>query len=433
MIVMQILKIVLPLVLEVFLIACGAFFSSTETGYTSLSRIAVRQMRKNKEPKADQVASLRSNLDRLISTALVGTNFVTTLISSVATAYAVAVFGPSSVTYATAVVTILVIIFSEIVPKTYAAMRPKETAQHSALPILVLQKILFPVIWFFDQLSRFINFVEKHIVKQSRPLVTSEELRTLLDVGKNEGTLEEVETKMLVRLFDFSDIRVKDIMRHRSFVKYVSVDETYENVLDIFKAGFSRIPVYKESEECVVGVLHYKSVLFADKAITESRDFVRICMHPVVVVPETISALELLHKFKKVKDNFAVVLNEYGSNAGIVTMDDILCEVFGRITDENGESEVAPEKRITVVNSYEFIVPGDMRLDDFNDVLKMNLDSDHFDTLGGWLLERFDELPFVGAAYRGNGAIFIVEDQSARRIQSVRIKLLHQSEQRKAP
>ncbi len=430
---MQILKIVLPLVLEVFLIACGAFFSSTETGYTSLSRIAVRQMRKNKEPKADQVASLRSNLDRLISTALVGTNFVTTLISSVATAYAVAVFGPSSVTYATAVVTILVIIFSEIVPKTYAAMRPKETAQHSALPILVLQKILFPVIWFFDQLSHFINFVEKHIVKQSRPLVTSEELRTLLDVGKNEGTLEEVETKMLVRLFDFSDIRVKDIMRHRSFVKYVSVDETYENVLDIFKAGFSRIPVYKESEECVVGVLHYKSVLFADKAITESRDFVRICMHPVVVVPETISALELLHKFKKVKDNFAVVLNEYGSNAGIVTMDDILCEVFGRITDENGESEVAPEKRITVVNSYEFIVPGDMRLDDFNDVLKMNLDSDHFDTLGGWLLERFDELPFVGAAYRGNGAIFIVEDQSARRIQSVRIKLLHQSEQRKAP
>lgn len=420
-----VLKLILPLLIEAFLIFCGAFFAATETGYTALSRITVRQMLKAKEKNAGLVFKLRSNLDSLISTALVGTNLVTTLISSVATAYSLAVFGPGAVTYATAVVSVLVILFSEIIPKTFAAIKSKEVAQGTALVIEVIYKVFFPLVWVFGKLSAAIAFMESRVVKKHRPLVTEDELRTLLDVGKDEGTLEEVETKMLDRLFDFSNVRVRDIMRHRSFVKYVSIDAPYSEVISIFESGYSRLPVWKDSPETVVGVLHYKSVLFADKAITESKDFVRICMRPAMVVPETMQALEVLQKFKREKDNFAVVLDEYGSNEGIVTMDDILGEVFGRITDENGECDVAPENRITPVSPYEFLVPGDMRLDDFNDIFKMNLDSDSFDTLGGWLLERFGELPSVGAAYNDSRTqtVYIVEDQSARRIQCVRIKL----------
>ena len=200
-------------VLELVLISFGAFFASTETGYTALSRITVRQMLKAREKNATLVSRLRANLDSLISTALIGTNLVTTLISSVATAYAMEVFGAACVSYATALVSVLVIIFSEIIPKTYAALRPKETAVMSARPIAVIQKLLFPVVWLFGGLSRLINFVEGRLIKERRPLVTEEELRTLLDVGKDEGTLEAVETQMLVRLFDFSDLRVRDIMR----------------------------------------------------------------------------------------------------------------------------------------------------------------------------------------------------------------------------
>ena len=410
-------------VLELVLISFGAFFSSTETGYTALSRITVRQMLKAREKNASLVSRLRANLDSLISTALIGTNLVTTLISSVATAYAMEVFGAACVSYATALVSVLVIIFSEIIPKTYAALRPKETAVMSARPIAVIQKLLFPVVWLFGGLSRLINFVEGRLIKERRPLVTEEELRTLLDVGKDEGTLEAVETQMLVRLFDFSDLRVRDIMRHRSFVKYVPVDAAYSDVIRLFNSGYSRLPVWKGSPETIVGVLHYKSVLFAHKEITESRDFVKICMKKAVVLPETLTALEALKRFKEEKDSFAIVLDEYGSNAGIVTMDDILSAVFGRLTDENGDSETAPEKRITPVSPYEYIVPGDMKLDDFNDIMKMDLDSESFETLGGWLLEKFGELPRVGAAWRDKGAVYIVEDQGGRRIISVRVKI----------
>lgn len=419
----ELMYIIAVPVIELLLIFLGAFFASTETGYTALSRITVRQMLRAKEKNAPLVARLRANLDSLISTALVGTNLVTTLISAVATAYAMRLFGAVYVSYATAIVSILVIIFSEIIPKTFAALRPKETAVMSAVPVVIIQKLFFPVVWLFGGLSTLINFVEGRLIKEKRPLVTEEELRTLLDVGKDEGTLEAVETQMLVRLFDFSDIRVRDIMRHRSFVKYVPVDAQYADVIQLFNSGYSRLPVWQGSPETIVGVLHYKSVLFAHREITESRDFVKICMKKAVVLPETLTALEALKRFKEEKDNFAIVLDEYGSNAGIVTMDDILSAVFGRITDENGESETAPEKRITPVSPYEYIVPGDMKLDDFNDIMKMDLDSESFETLGGWLLEKFGELPRVGAAWRDKGAVYIVEDQGGRRIISVRVKI----------
>ena len=412
------------LIAEVLLLFCGAFFASSETAYTSLSRITVRQMVKDGEKNSRLIQRLRENLDRLISTVLIGTNLVTTLMSALATKLSVNVFGAEYVSYGTAVVSIMVIIFSEIIPKTYAAARPRQVAEHSAKPIAVLQKVAFPVVFMFDQLTRFVSFVEHKLLRKKRPLITEEELKVLLDVGKNEGTLEEDEKKMLERLFEFSDLKVEDISRHRSLVRYVNVTDSLEEVIAAFaESGYSRLPVCEESPESVVGVLHYKAVLFASRAICQSKDFVRICMSPVDFVPQSIAVLELLQRFKKNRENFAVVINEYGETAGIVTMDDILREVLGRITDEYGGVELSPEKRVTVVSANEFIVPGDMKLDDLNDVLKLELDSENFDTLGGWLLERFDELPSIGALYKYAGALFIVEDQSARRIQSVRIRL----------
>lgn len=426
----DIARIVLPLAAEVLLLCCGAFFASTETAYTALSRIAVRQMLKDNAPHAKEVGALRDKLDRLISTVLIGTNFITTLSSSLATAYALAVFGSSAVSSATAVMSVLIIIFSEIIPKTYASAHPQQTAGNSARPIIVIQKILFPLVWIFDRLSAFIEFMERKLIRHKPPLITEEELKTLIDVGGTEGTLQESEKKMLSRIFEFSDLHVRDIMKHRAIVKYVYDTDSVDTVIRAFaESGYSRLPVCKGSPETVVGVLHYKAVLFADNAITQSKDFIRICMRPVQFIPETLTAVELLQHFKKDKNNFAVVVDEYGSTAGIVTMDDILREVFGRMTDEYGMTELSPEKRITVISTAEFLVPGDMKLDDLNDVLKMSLYSEDFDTLGGWLLERFGELPSTGEAYREDGVIFVVEDQSARRIQSVRIRFSHVAEQ----
>ena len=421
----EILLTVCPVIAEALLLFCGAFFASSETAFTSLSRITVRQMLKDKEHNADKVAYLRSNLDRLISTVLIGTNFVISLASSLATAFGKRHFGDRYVPYVTAVVSILVIMFSEIIPKTFAAVKPKTVAVNSAPSIIVLQKILFPVVWIFDQLARFIEFVESKIFTKKTPLITEEELKTLLDVGENEGTLEQHERNMLEKIFEFSDLKVNDIMRHRSIVKFISVDSTLQEVIQAFAdSGYSRLPVYEGDRENIIGVLHYKAVLFAMKAITDSKDFVRICMRQVIFVPGSLEAEELLQKFKKEHVNFAVALNEYGGVAGIVTMDDILRGVFGRMTDEYGSGDVPPEKQIDIAGTNEFIVPGQMRLDDVNDVLKLNLTSENFDTIGGWLLEKIGELPSVGTVYKETGTLFIVEDQSARRIKSIRIKLI---------
>ncbi len=421
----NIFEIILTLAAEILLLLCGAFFASTETAYTSLSRITVRQMVKDNKRNAKKVLRLRNNLESLIATVLIGTNLVTTLISALATNLSLKILGSEYVSYGTALVSILVIIFSETIPKTYAAIRSEKTAIRSANIIIIIQTVFFPIVWIFQQLTKFLNFIEKKFFKTKKSLLTEDELKTLIEVGQKEGTLEINERKMLERLIQFSDLSVHEIMRHRSLVKFVNVEDSVDQVIKCFAdTGYSRLPVYQDSPENVIGVLHYKSVLFASKPIAESKDFVRICMRPVEYVPETFTAVELLSFFKKEKCNFALVLNEYGGNEGIVTMDDLLRAVLGRVTDENGNVELPPENRIQVVNTNEFIVPGDMKLDDFNSLLHLDLYSENFDTLGGWLLEQFDELPVVGAVYKKTGTLFIVEDQSARRIQSVRVKFL---------
>lgn len=421
----NIFEIIFTLAAEILLLLCGAFFASTETAYTSLSRITVRQMVKDNKRNAKKVLRLRNNLESLIATVLIGTNLVTTLISALATNLSIKILGSEYVSYGTALVSILVIIFSETIPKTYAAIRSEKTAIRSANIIIIIQTVFFPIVWIFQQLTKFLNFIEKKFFKTKKSLLTEDELKTLIEVGQKEGTLEINERKMLERLIQFSDLSVHEIMRHRSLVKFVNVEDSVDQVIKCFAdTGYSRLPVYQDSPENVIGVLHYKSVLFASKPIAESKDFVRICMRPVEYVPETFTAVELLSFFKKEKCNFALVLNEYGGNEGIVTMDDLLRAVLGRVTDENGNVELPPENRIQVVNTNEFIVPGDMKLDDFNSLLHLDLYSENFDTLGGWLLEQFDELPVVGAVYKKTGTLFIVEDQSARRIQSVRVKFL---------
>ena len=401
--------IVMTVLVILILLLFGAFFSMTETAFTSLSKITIRQMVKDHEKNSVLISKIKSQLDTLIATVLIGTNFVNTLNSAVVTAFAIKVFGPEYVTAATSVILILVIVFVEIIPKTYAAICSKRACQITAVPIFVIEKVLFIVVKVFCLFTKFIDFLEKIVFKKARPLITEEELRTLIEVGETEGTIEANEKLMLDRLFEFSDLTVHSIMRHRSLVKYVSIQAKLEEVIAIFQeSGYSRILVYENNVENMV---------------SRSPDFVKICMSPVLYVPETFTAIDLLKKFKSEKMNFAVAVNEYGGMSGIVTMNDILHGVFGRITDEHGSVDVAPEKRVVLVGVNEFLVPGDMKLEDLPSVLNLHLESENFDTLGGWLLERFDELPAIGSVYTHEGRLFIVEDQSARRIQTVRIKL----------
>ena len=422
------MSIVLTAVLLVVLVAASAFFSSSETALLSLSKITLRQMIKDKIPGAKRVSALKNDMDSVLTTILIGNNFVNNLASSAATALAVSLFGQSGVGAATAAMTVIIILFGEVLPKTVASYKSVTLACRASLPLVILQKIMFPVVWIFALLTKGVGALLDKIWKSHTPLVTEEELKTLFAVGNAEGTLENDEKDMLYKIFEFTDLRIRDITRHRSIVQAVPSHATYTEAAAIFiRTGYSRLPVYRSSSsddgatDEYIGLLHYKTLLFYRGSINQA-DFAFHHMKPVLFVPETKTAVSLLHTFKTEKANFAVVVDEHGTNSGIVTMDDILNAVMGRITDEYAK-DTPPEKRIKILSPTDFLLPGDLKLHDVNEIFKLKCESEDFDTLGGWLLEQFGYLPSTGEVFKQQKCIFVVEDQAQRRIQSVRLKI----------
>ena len=423
------LSIILPGILVAVLVSIVAFFASSETAFLSITKLTLRQMLKNDDPSkksspAKKIAYLKKDTDKLLSLILIGINFVTSLASGLAATVAIKIAGEAGSAYATILMAFILIIFGEITPKTFSSVYPVQAASKFALPLIILQKIFFPIVWIFAKISGFLTVVLNALWKNDKSLITEEELKSLIAVGENEGTLEHSEKKMLYKIFDFTDLHIHDIMRHRSLVKCVPENASYAEVIKIFEdTGYSRIPVCDSENgfENVIGMLYYKNILIRSR-YQNSENFVKKCMNQVIFVPETLMASELLAKFKKEKVNFAVAVDETGSNSGIVTMDDIMRAVFGRSVHEDSP-ELPPESRIQPVSPIEYVIPGDMRLDDLNELLDMDLDSEDYDTLAGWLLEHFDSLPETGDIIKYDDVIYTVEEQSQRRIQSVRIKL----------
>ena len=398
-----------------------AFFAGSETAFLSINKIKVRQLVQEKRKNARTVKKLRENVDELLTIILIGINFLNTLGSALATALAIELIGSRGVGIATIGFTFLSVIFGEIVPKTVAGWYSDQTVLRNAVPLLILEKAFYPLVWLFSAISKGTAHLAKNFLKDDSALVTEEELKTLINIGESEGTIEHNESAMLNKIFKFNDLNVHGIMKHRSMVRSVPVEADRSTVVEEFvESGLSMIPVYEDNIESIVGVIHYKSVLLTEKSIPAGTGYARAVMKNVLFVPETFTALELLSKFKKERTDFAVALNEQGQMAGVVTVDDILRVVFGRMTDED-KSLVKPEERIKLVGLNEFIVPGDMKLEDVNSVLKINLESEEYSTLGGWLLEHFDELPSTGEIFRWNGILFYIEDQAQRKIRQVRV------------
>ena len=420
-------EIIVPVLADIMLVGVVAFFAASETAFLSITRVTLHQMLKKdggkKNSPAKKIQHLKKDTNKLLSLILIGINFITSLTSGLAATIAIKLAGNSGFAYATAIISFVLIVFGEIMPKTVASVYSVQTASIFATPLLILEKVLFPIVWIFSTITNGITKILTHFVTESRDLITEEELKSLIAVGENEGTLESSEKRMLYKIFEFTDLKVHDIMRHKSHVHFVPENATYDQIADIFaQTGYSRLPVCRNSFEEVLGVLYYKNVLLAGRVIKESENLAVRCMRPALFIPETITATELLQKFRKENVNFAVAVDENGSNIGIVTMDDIMRAVFGHSV-HGEQSDIPPETRIVPVTSKEFLVPGDMKIDDVNELLKLELVSDDYDTLAGWLLEQFDAIPEAGEAIRRDGVLFKIEDQTRHRIQSVRITL----------
>ena len=402
-----------------------AFFAGSETAFLSMTNIRLRKMLRARKPGAKRVARLHNDMDGLLTIVLVGINFINTLASAIATALAIELVGNKGVAMATAAITFFVTVFGEIMPKTIAGLEENtdKIAARNAVPLEFLMKAFWPLVWALSQVSKGTAFLVSKIWKEDNAIVQDGELKALIQASADDGALEKSERNMLNKILEISDLTVHNIMKHRSLVTYLNESDTRERVIEAFKqSGYSHLPVYKDSKENVTGVLYYKDVLFEKNL--PGAFFIVDYMSAPLYVPETFSVIELIQTLKKENRSFAVALDEQGCTAGIVTLDDVMRGLFGRMSDAgNKHQEIPAEDRIKIISPKEFLVPGDMRLNDLNAILNLNLSSEDYDTLAGFLMEKFDALPSSGEAVRISRALFVVEDQSQRRIKMVRIKL----------
>lgn len=411
-------NLILTAIALVALLAISAFFSAAETAITSIPKVQLRQLRKSRAKKDRTLAKMLVDQPRMITTFLIGNNIVNILSSSIATAFAIGVAGEEGIGIATAFMTVAIIVFSEITPKTLAARNPIGVAKAIAPVARFAAIILRPFESFFSSINSVFIAIMQRLIPSSSHRLTEDEIRTMVDVGKKEGVLGKDEHGLLSRAFGFTDLSIKEIMTPRTDIIAVPLDAEIDGLVKAFRTHrFSRLPVYDTTVDAIRGMIHYKDLLFAEGADIESL------VRPVLFVPETQTTTELLAGMDRSGQNLAIVIDEHGATSGLVSLDDAIGAVFGGIHDEYDTETTEPPELVQVISSGHVRVPGNLKLTDLNALLKTSLDSDFYETVGGFVLEKTEKLPSKGDRIHHKNLVFTVEEITGRRIQRIDIRV----------
>lgn len=403
----------------ILLLGLSAFFSSAETALTTVNKLKIRSLVEEGSKKAATLTKVHENSGKMLSAILIGNNIVNISASSLATLLAIDYFGSTSVGVMTGVLTVLVLVFGEITPKTLATIYSEELALFYAPIVLGLMKVLTPVIFIIDLLaSGVLRLFHADRAARSRAM-TENELKTIVDVSHEDGVIESDERKMIYNVFEFGDSLAKDIMVPRINMCSVSITSSYEEVLSIFKEDkYTRLPVYDEDTDNITGM-----IIMKDFFLVESRKFFKIrdIMRDVYYTYEHKKTSDLLVEMRRDSMNLAIVLNEYGGAVGLVTLEDLLEEIVGEIRDEYDEDE---KDLIRELSEREYLVEGSVKLDDLNDALELALTSEDYDSIGGLIIEALDRLPEAGdRVTTATGIILEVVSTSKNRIDQVHLYL----------
>lgn len=406
----------IQLIFLVILLALSAFFSSSETALVSYNKIKMRRMLEDGVKGAETVTKVTEDSSKMLSVILIGNNLVNIGASSIATSLAISIFQNNGVGIATAIMTILIIIFSEITPKTMASQNSEKIALKVATPIFILSKILNPIAKIFNIIANTLVKLLGGEINREEPSITEEELKTIVDVGQEEGVFEQDEKEMIYNVFDFADLHVKDIMIQRMDIKAVDINITYDELVETFETEqFSRMPVYEENIDKVVGIINIKDLFFA-KNVEQNFD-IRNYMRKPYFTFEYKMADELFKEVSKSRTHMIIVVDEYGGTAGLITLEDLIEEILGEIEDEYDDFK----QDIEDMGNGEFLINANTRIEDVNEAINLNLTSKEYDSIGGFMIGELGHIPELNETVKYNDIIMKAEDIDRNRVIKIRI------------
>ena len=400
------------------LLMLSAFFSSAETALTTVNKMRVRTLAEGGDKRAAMVAAVIEDPAKMLSTILIGNNIVNLSASSLMTTLTLRVFGNAAVGVATGVLTLLILVFGEITPKTMSTLYAEKISFAYAGAIHVLMVVLTPVIFIVNKLSMGVLFLLRVDPNKKQDPITEDELRTIVEVSHEEGVIESEEKKMINNVFDFGDAVAKDVMVPRIDMVMVDVNATFDELMELFQnERFTRIPVYEENTDNVIGIVNMKDFILFDHE-KEKNFSIRDYLRQPLYTYEYKKTAELMLEMRKTFNNIVIVLDEYGATAGLITLEDMLEEIVGEIRDEYDEDE---EDLIRRIGPREYVVEAAMKLDDLNDQLGLDLESEDYDSIGGFIIGLLDHLPEEGEEVTHKTLRFVVDKVDRNRIDKIHL------------
>ena len=408
---------ILQLVILVLLLSASAFFSSAETALMTSNKLRIRNLAENGDKRAEKVLEITANTDKMLSAILIGNNIVNLSASALSTTLTLKLFGSSLVGVATGILTFLILVFGEITPKNVASKNAENMALKYIGIISLLVIVLTPVIYVVNKVAGIVIslFVKNN---DDNNMVTEDELRAMVEVSHEDGVIEKEEKKMIVNVVDFGDTVAGDIMLPRVDMVMVSVESSYEEILKIFREErYTRIPVYEESPDNVIGILNVKDfLLIEDKENFSVKEHLREPLYTY----EYKKTSSLMVDMRKTGANIVIVLDEYGTTVGLITLEDMLEEIVGEIRDEFDADE---DEGITKISETEYLIDGSTNLDDVNDRIGLELSSEEYESIGGIIMEKLGRLPVEGEVITFDNIILTVKKMDHARIEKVGLKL----------
>lgn len=408
----------------IFCLVLIALLSVAEVAFIAVNRIRLRHLAEKGSRSAGIAQKIREQHDRLFSAVILSGNLFTILATSVGTALAINIFSGNediSIIIATIVMTFLTVIFGELTPKTFAVTHAEKIALIMAKPLDIYIKLISPFAWVFNKLSSSIIRLLGGEIKPTPQFLTEDEMKAMISIGEEEGTLEKEEKKMLHNVFEFGDTRVSEAMVPRTEIVAVPEDAVVADVLELLTAnGYSRYPVINETVDNIVGLLYVKDILMQmEKEEVTKTTPIKNIIREAFYIPESKMVTELLDEMQKNKFQIAIIVDEHGGTAGLITLEDIMEEIVGGLQDEFEAIEA--EKEVEIVDESTFMVVGSTGLDEVNELVDADIKSAEFNTIGGFLFGLFGHLPKIGEQLRYHKLRFLILEMDGKRIEKIKI------------